>query len=308
MRAGTTHFFLFVLLFPIMHRFWKYRTGVAVQTVSVWTEQIMHVCPLCVWVLFVVLLTFCPHPHLSVRHASPIPQHANWASAGGGVPSTRVSLSTAINKDFFFSWHFQLCDSLCTCYLKLLKDCADVPSGKRPCTHQRVTQHVWMGSCSAVFQFGSESSPLNDRCSLSPVCTRPLPPLYLSIVATYPNRASEHTHIIPICPVTQSKIQVYKRAANFTSHSLTCVCYIRAIYSANQRQLISLFQIMFLCTEKLYKQTPASNQLYDSCDIWPITIDGIYNISDKHLCWYNKNNNPQCKHYKTALKKMTPST
>lgn len=77
MRAGTTHFFLFVLLFPIMHRFWKYRTGFAVQTVSVWTEQIMHVCPLCVCVLFVVLLTFYPRPHLSVRHASPIPQHAN---------------------------------------------------------------------------------------------------------------------------------------------------------------------------------------------------------------------------------------
>ena len=117
---------------------------------------------------------FPPPPPPSVRHTSPIPQHANWASAGGGVPSTRVSLSTAINKDFF-SWHFQLCDSLCTCYLKLLKDCADVPSGKRPCTHQRVTQHVWMGSCS-VFLFGSESSPLNDRCSSSPVCTRPPPP------------------------------------------------------------------------------------------------------------------------------------
>lgn len=62
----------------------------------------------------------------------------------GGIPSTTISLSTAINKDFFFFVAFPAMWQLCTCYLKLLKDCADVSLNKRPCTHQRVTQHVWI--------------------------------------------------------------------------------------------------------------------------------------------------------------------
>lgn len=104
---------------------------------------------------------------------------------------------------------------------------------------------------------------------------------YLSIIATYPDWAPTRTHITPKWPVTQSKIQVYKRAANFTSHRLTCVCYVRAIYNANQQQL---FQITFLCTEKLYKQISASNQLYYSCDIWPIKIETACTTYQTNTC------------------------
>lgn len=56
MRAGTIYIFLFCFIVPIMHHSWKYRTGI---TAEAWSAgQIMHVCPLCVRVLFVVLLTF----------------------------------------------------------------------------------------------------------------------------------------------------------------------------------------------------------------------------------------------------------
>lgn len=39
----------------------------------------------------------------------------------------------------------------------------------------------------------------------------------------------------------------------------------------NNNQSISLVQIVLLCAEKVHKQISVSNQLYYSCDIWPIT-------------------------------------
>lgn len=108
-------------------------------------------------------------------------------------------------------------------------------------------------------------------------CVHGLP---ISFSKSYMSRLGIHTHIITNCPVAQSKIQVYKRAANFTSHSLTCVCYIRAIY--NNRSLLQI--IFFLRAEKLYKQISVSNQLYDSCDIWPITIETAFTTYQTNTC------------------------
>lgn len=47
---------------------------------------------------------------------------------------------------------------------------------------------------------------------------------------------------------------------------------------------LSLFQISFLPGEKLYKQISVSNQLYYSCDIWPITIETAFTTYQTNTC------------------------
>lgn len=135
--------------------------------------------------------------------------------------------------------------------------------------------------------FGGWSIPLNYQictiCLLF-ISSVHIVSLYLSIIATYPDWAPTHTHKLQLPSHPEQKIQVYKRAANFTSHILTCVCYIRAIYNAQRQQLISPMHIIFLSAEKLYKQISVSNQLYYSCDIWPITIETACTTYQTNTC------------------------
>ena len=147
MRAGTIHFFLFVLLFLSCTISGSTGPAALCRCLSVWPGQLdrtdhARLSALCLCAFRCASNILSLPLNVCVPHASPIPQHANWASEGGGALSTKVSLSTAINKDFFFFVAFPAMWQLCTCYLKLLKDCADVPLNKRPCTHQRVTKHV----------------------------------------------------------------------------------------------------------------------------------------------------------------------
>lgn len=94
------------------------------------------------------------------------------------------------------------------------------------------------------------------------------------------------THIITNCPVAQSKIQVYKRAANFTSHSLTCVCYIRAIY--NNRSLLQISIIFLsLSLSALKSCTNKSQSLISSTTaviFGPLTIETAFTTYQTNTC------------------------
>ena len=103
-------FFSFCFILPIMHLFWKYRTGIAVRASvcvawSAGQKRTDHAClsALCLCA-YCCACSFYPlslaSACISVSHASPIPQQANWASTKGGISLIKVSLSTAI-KIFF---------------------------------------------------------------------------------------------------------------------------------------------------------------------------------------------------------------
>lgn len=105
-------FFSFCFIVPIMHRFWKYRTGIGVCSLSArpgqlnWTE---HACLSCLDLCaFLCASTSFTSACISVPHARPIPQHLS-------ASSTKVSLSTAINKDFFRGISSYV-TVVCTCY------------------------------------------------------------------------------------------------------------------------------------------------------------------------------------------------
>lgn len=76
------------------------------SAVSACPGQNMHVCPLPVHVLFLVLLASI------LLFFTPVqpPNTLTEQTEGRKSRSTRISLSTAIDKDDF-SWHLELCDS-----------------------------------------------------------------------------------------------------------------------------------------------------------------------------------------------------
>lgn len=80
-------------------------------------------------------------------------------------------------------------------------------------------------------------------------------------------------------------------------------CLVHLSYLQSSRPVITIFLFQFSSMLKSCTNTSSfSNQLYYSCDIWPISIETGFTTYQTNTCADNKNNNPQCKHYKTASK------
>ena len=252
MRAGTI-IFLYLLFYCSHHApflevqepAWRRRCP------SVWprprcTEQIMHVCRLCVLCFFLCFYIYTPLTSLCLMPA--------WLH-----PNLLLLLNIIVNSNkyrFIFvaitaMWR------LFTCYVKLLKECADVPFEEKTLytpTFFRFSSSL-LPFCSSLTSSLSDSYILFHHhilCVRSLIIT--LDNSYISWMGTFSHARTHaskdrtHTHSLtqtsfPNCPFTQNKIQVYKRAANFTSHSLTCVRYIWAIYTVqhqHQHQCLSV--------------------------------------------------------------------
>lgn len=177
---------------------------------------------------------------------------------------------------FFFRGIFSYVTVLCTCYLKLLKDCVDVPFNKRPCAHPESDACLKISSVEmGCFCFVRPHS-CKITCSSSPAGARPShPPLCDSYIAWL----GVDRHAIPNRPrVTPSaEFKSNKRAANFWHHAvLMCFEHPSYLHHSNQTTHLSLSacsRLLFLPSEKLRKQISASNRFHYSCDTWPITIE-----------------------------------
>lgn len=173
MRAGTIYIyiiFLFLCFYCSYHAPFlevqdrHHGGGVCVARPP---GQIMHVCPPCACRC---ASNIYPRPETSVCIPALYLNPTIRTRRRRRNPKT--SLSTAINKDvfFFFRGIFSYVTVLCTCYLKLLKDCADVPFNKRPWKLVPLRWAVFFASCDYI--------RAKITCSWSPAGARPRhPPL-----------------------------------------------------------------------------------------------------------------------------------
>lgn len=183
MRAGTIYIF-FVCFYCSYHAPFlevqdrHHGRGVCVACPP---GQIMHVCPPCACRC---ASNIYPRPETSVC----VPAlYLNLTIRTHTRRNLKTSLSTAINKDgVFFRGIFSYVTVLRTCYLKLLKDCANVPFNKRPCAHPESDaclkiSSVEMGcfcfirphSCKITYS----SSPAGARPCHPPLCDSYIPGL-----------------------------------------------------------------------------------------------------------------------------------
>lgn len=155
---------------------------------------------------------------------------------------------------------------LYTCYLKLLKDCADVSLNKRPCTHQSDTTCCDYFSSMGSLLLCTEHS--RARRFISGECTTFL---CRSVTATCPDWAPPTgTWLL----TTQSPTAKFRCTKEQQTSLHMCLLHPYSYLPPSNQKLISLSlslsRIISLPTEQLYKQIPVCQQLHYSCDIWPI--------------------------------------
>lgn len=273
MRAGTIYiYFLFVCFYCSYHAPFlevqdrHHGGGVCVARPP---GQIMHVCPPCACRC---ASNIYPRPETSVCIPA-LYLNPTIRTRRGRNPKT--SLSTAINKDvFFFRGIFSYVTVLCTCYLKLLKDCVDVPFNKRLCAHPESDACLKISSIEMGCFCFVRPHLCKITCSSSPAGTRPSHPL--SVTATYPGWVSTGTRFLTAPewhPTRNSSLQKSRKLFESRVSDVFRTSELFTTLKSNNPSLSVCSRLLFLPSEKLRKQISASNQLHYSCDTWPITIE-----------------------------------